>query len=206
MANQLPSFLSGAQLIIKLGNRNIAYAQALSFSHNVNLMPVGGIGSYGYHAIEPGQYSAQGSLVITRYSRELVENKKKVAKSYVPNPTKEDPTEKVAGKVVHGSNTLLLSRHFNPAMLLLSQTFDIAVYIRRHADGAASVVARERARLTGPLMYTIKGCRCTSYSTGLNPGSLMTETMSFVAMQVVDHTTLADDVEAKITSDDDSDD
>lgn len=198
---KLPSFLSGAQLIVRLGESTVAFAQALSFSHNMGIAPVGGIGAYSYHALEPLQYAAQGSLVITRYSR-LMSSKdafdtdssaanvdKNLGSTITsdggsaPGPIVGSNSEKSGNAVVRGGNTLLIHRHFNPVQLLLSQTFDITVHARSYQNANAFATPAD----FGPILYTLEGCRATGYSTGLNPGSLMTESMSFIALRVKDH-------------------
>lgn len=201
MAGLLPSFLSGAQLIVRLGGSTVAFAQALSFSDNMTQVPVGGIGSYSYHTLEPVQYAVQGSLVITSYSRLMASkdaftdanNGSNVGKKtgdtvtsdsgQAPGPIVKSNADTVAGAVVRGGNRLLIPRHFNPVQLLLAQTFDITVHARfySNSNGFATPAG------FGPILYTIKDCRGSGWGTGLNPGSLMGETFSYVARRLIDH-------------------
>jgi hypothetical protein len=199
MSGILPSFLSGSQLVIKIGGQSLAFCQALSFSHNMSTAPVGGIGGASYHSLEPLQYSASGSLVVTRYSRDtlamngvatgtsgnpLSTGAITPGVSSVPGVLARTTNDKnAAGTITQGGNSLLMYKAFNPLMLLLSTTFDISVYTRSFATTGTEDADLTQTEAT----YTIVDCRCTGWRTSLSPGGLMNETLTFIARSVTDH-------------------
>ena len=175
MAGKLSSFMSGAQLVIRIGSVQLAYCQGISFSDNMTNVPVGGIGSYSFHAIEPVQYIGQGSLVITRYSTKLFDAAKKLSSA----------NDKALPANLQGSgqspnrdgNSLLDGVQFNPSVLLLSATVDIDVYSRADDQKTASV-----------LVYKLEDCRFTNYAFSFTPGTIVQENLTFICRGVIDQT------------------
>jgi hypothetical protein len=217
MAGNASKFLHGATLEIVIndpgagGVFTMAYAQAISFSHNMRNLPVAGIGSHGHHALEPVQYSGQGSLVITRYSA----------------AAKQKGGTKIPGNIgtnnKWGSGNGLLHRiQFNPIKMLVSQTFDITVRSKLTTNSTAVADASNIAQLANKAnapgatqadkdayalavgqaeidvlkqistsstpAYTIYDCRLTNFSFNLTTAGLLNETVSFVCRGVMDHT------------------
>jgi hypothetical protein len=157
--HQIGSFLNGATLTIKIGGTNVAFAQSISFSDNMSVQPVGGIGSYSYQNLEPLMYTARGSLQIMRYLCDANSNR--------PSNVKAD----------HISNGLLVKNQFNPIQMLLSSTFDIDVSVKtKKADGTDDE----------KVIYRLKDCRLSNFSMGFSPGQLLSESVDYVCLQVVD--------------------
>jgi len=183
MAGQISSFAKGSDLVIKIGDVNIAFCQSLSFSRNVTNIPIMSIGSYGPSALEPVDFSASGSLQITRYSTAILTPKdtKVFNRTALELPAVLPP--KVRGAVLdtkfRDGNSLVSSIDFNPQLMLISQTFDIAVYERQLGTDL-------EMNNTAKLMYTLKDCRATSYSFSFAPGQLLVENFSFVCRNVID--------------------
>ncbi len=170
MAGQIASFVSGSLLVIKINNNQIAYAQSLSFSENMSTQPVGGIGSYSYQAIEPLMYTARGSLQIMRYLTNKTDNNAGKPGNYSKDQKTASPE----------SNSLMNQGQFNPAMMLISQTFDIEVYEKAQYD-ANGVLSVDEIPL-----YVLKDCRLTNYNMAFSPGQLLSENVDYVCLRVLD--------------------
>lgn len=67
MAGQISSYVTGAQLVIRVDGEVYAYAQSLSFNESFSNQPAGGLGSIAYTNLEPLAYSARGSLQILQH-------------------------------------------------------------------------------------------------------------------------------------------
>jgi hypothetical protein len=177
MSNQLSSFMAGAQLKIYVNGKSVAFAQSLSFQESMEVVPVGGLGAYSYHALEPLRYSASGSLTITRWSNALTQE---IQATYgktgqvVPNPISGAPIS-----TTQDGNSLLDGVMFNPVALLAAPTFDIEVYIRKPSAGGAA-----GADLTH--VYTLQHCRMSGYSFGFTPSTLLQEGVTFICTEVND--------------------
>jgi hypothetical protein len=173
MAGQISSFLNGSMLVITIGKVTLAYCQSLSFNQNMNLTPVGGIGAFSSHALEPVQFAAGGSMRVVRWtSEEWTQIGANAAPDNLPSST--------LGKDFTSGNGVIDINHFNPVNLLLSATFDIEVYGRQ--EGANPNALSK--------IYTLNDCRLTNYSFSFQPGSLLFEDMSFVCLQVQDETSV----------------
>jgi hypothetical protein len=170
MAGLLPSFQSGSNLYIYIGDILIAYGTNLNLSRDMTNVGVGGIGSYSYDAIEPTAYAARGSFSVTRYSS--LAKDAITAKTVAPAGTL--PGRSASLPQTDG-NSMLHPSQFNPINLIVSKTFDIKVFERNSQTGA-----------TGNLIYTAKDCRMNGYSIGFTPGSLVTENISFRCLRIED--------------------
>lgn len=180
MSGLLPSFLSSAQLEIRIGATVLAYCQNLSFTDDMATVPVGGIGSYTMHALEPVGYMGRGSMTITHYSKAVLERIGNAGANTVPANIKTKDTD----------NSLLRSEFFNPIQLIISRTFDINVYER--------AVSNEQVVSGMRLVYQLQDCRMTNLSLTFTPGSLINQTVSFLCMGLADLT--SEDVGKKVTS------
>jgi hypothetical protein len=183
MAGKLASFLSGNNVIIRIGKKQIAYCQNLSFSRDVPLAPVTGIGSYSVHALEPLGYTASGSFQILRYTSDLFSTYKPISdalgdKSPLPDNMK---STKLDGTFNNG-NSLLDRASFNPLELLISYSFDIEVYERKGKLNTSPLEVDN----TGNLIFKFVDCRLDGYSFDFTPGSLLVENVSFVCRVIED--------------------
>ena len=181
MAGFIPSFASGANLVIYIGAHALAYGTNLSFVDDVANAPIGGIGGYSFDTIEPTQYIARGNFSITRYSKLAIEglqNSGFVVGTDTVLPGRMGPAD--TGNEGWGAdgNSMLSPTHFNPINLLASRTFNIIIYERN--TGGNKIEAQT---------ITLTDCRLTSYSLAFTPGSLVAENLGFICL-------LADDTVA----------
>lgn len=188
MSNLLPSFLSSSKLLIKVGSLTYAYAQALSFTDDMTVQPVGGIGAYNYHTLEPTGYMGRGTMTITHYSNAVLKELQKAnnadqsINAVPPNLAKADTTDS-SGRGTSDGNSLLRKGYFSPVHLILSLTFDIKIYERTVKE---ITTQKDLDSEAGSLIYTLKDCRMTNYAMNFTPGSLVNETVSFLCFGILD--------------------
>lgn len=174
MAGLLPSFLSAAQLEIRIGDKVLAYCQNLSWTDDMTTTPVGGIGAYSFHALEPVGYIGRGSMAITHFSSLAMNRNAATENNALP--------ANLAGKTANTTrdgNSLMVQQFFSPAEILVSRTFDVNIYERRDPNGSLD----ENTHI-----YTLKNCRMTNLSMTFTPGTLVNQVVSFLCMHVVDLT------------------
>ena len=177
MSGLLPSFLSSSQLEVRIGNTVLAYAQNMAWTDDMTNTPVGGIGSYSFHSLEPVAYIGRGSMTITHYSKAIFD----VLKS-IPNALPENLRD-TQTQTNRDGNSLLVNEFFNPVQLLISRTFDINIYERS--------ISSQNGTLSGStsrVIYTLKDCRMTNLSITFTPGTLVAQVASFMCMHVINHT------------------
>ena len=175
MANMTNTILNGSMLMIRIGKLNFAYVQSLNFSERMTNAAVGGMGSGSYQTLEPTQYMASGSMTITRYSTQLI-NDVESGLTSIGNLNKDDISAKNDG------NSLLDNAQFNPLNLLISSTFDIDVYVKKTLTAKSAT----SPGFTEELLFTIKNCRLTNYSMAFAPGQLLNETVQYVCLGIED--------------------
>ena len=178
MAGLLPSFNSGSNLALYIGNVQVAYGSNISFVDDVSHASVGGIGSYSYDALEPTQYIARGSFSLVRYSTPAAAAIQ--AKTVAPAgkmPTKAHQSPNTSNDATDG-NSMLHPSQFNPVNLLLSKTFDIKIF-ERTGTGSSSELSPKPA-------FILQDCRMTGYSIGFTPGSVVSENISFMCILIKD--------------------
>jgi len=172
MAGQLPTFLSGANLIIRIGEIRVAFAQSLSFQRNVSHTAVMGIGAYDVLALEPTGFAASGSVQITRWTDEMLDKR-------LDKNTRPDAMEKTEKRNGLAGNSVVDTKAMNPAQLLLSSTFDIEVYEKDPKTAVAE-------RLEGKLLFVLRDCRIANYNFNFVPGELLIENISFQCRRIED--------------------
>jgi len=196
MAGQLPSFLTGNSVIIRIGERNIAYAQNLNIASRMDNQAVYSVGSASPMALEPVMHGCSFSMNIVRYSTALVAGN---------GASIDDKTGISSGGTIAGreqaqlpdniqplhsleagldGNSILDRTSFNPQLLLLSQTFDIAVYEQSFEYDNAGVKTQKQ----GNLLMLLKDCRLQNYSFNFAPGELLIESVSGIARFLTDAT------------------
>ena len=181
MAGLIPSFASGATLVIRVGRVQLAYASSLTFVDDVTHAPIGGIGSYSYDALEPTQYVARGSFVLQRYSNvahaaNTAMGDLQSPKNTSPNPARSLLSASVGTESVPDGNSMLWGLQFNPSNLLVGKTFDIQMYEKKSRDELGDIP-----------VFTIKDCRMTGYSISFTPGQTVSENLNFSCILIEDN-------------------
>lgn len=171
MAGQLPSFVTGATVVIRIGDTRIAYCQNLRLSARMDTQSVFGIGSSSAHALEPIMHSANFSMQILRYTNGM----KKLGDTVNRTANTLPENVKQGQNASQDGNSIINSTFMNPQLLLLSATFDIDVYERNFEGSALGV--------EGQKIFTLKDCRIANYSFSFAPGELLIENVSGLARQ-----------------------
>lgn len=191
MAASIPGFLTGANLVIRIGDRRIAFAQSLSFQRNVAHTAVMGVGAFDVLALEPTSFAASGSMQILRWTDEALGVAGFGAADQVdsrPAGSLPDNMQKVVGAKYDAEkndnvpgNSIIDDTAFNPQKLMLSKTFDIEVYEKAPNDqnGLAGVPEKK-------LLFTLVDCRVRSYGFNFVPGELLIENVSFLCKRIDD--------------------
>lgn len=188
MAGQLPSVLSGNSVVVRIGNRRIAYLQNLQFSRRVDTSAIYGLGSPSVMALEPTNYGATWSAQIVRYTTPIITgdvgtgtlNRAADANALPDNLKNVAIDDKVDG------NSLIEPTHFNPQLLLLSQSFDVEVYEKAFPIVAQDGTVTFPDGIEGNLLFLLKDCRIGRYSFNFAPGELLIENISGVCRRIDD--------------------
>jgi hypothetical protein len=180
MSGIKPTFTTGSRVRIKLNGKTVAHAQGLSMGFSVMVEPVRVMGEYGaISAVVSGYSGVQGSLQIIS----LMPKQARDALQSLVNADKVNIGELSAAGVVtpdltlqngDGSRGQVLSAdyitnpldeakyHLDPERVLLSQSFDIQIYMR-YADSTG--------KYKEFLQWEIKDCRLSGRSVSINSGS-----------------------------------
>lgn len=183
MSGLLPSFVSAAQLEVRIGSTVLAFCQNLAWTDDMTTTPVGGIGAYSFHSLEPVAYIGRGSMTVTHYSKAVMDVLKDI-----PNALPEN-LRSTATQAKRDGNSLMTAEFFNPVQLLISRTFDIKIYERSLTRNVGAASAPDTfAADTSRLIHTLKDCRMTNLSLTFTPGTLINQVVSFMCLSVIDHT------------------
>lgn len=168
MAGKIPSFVTGATAKIKAGGLTMAYAQDVNYRVTVDTIPVETMGRYETVSNEPVNYSVSGDLAIVRYTA--------IAKA------NNMPGTNAGGNGLGNANWTTGGKGsdmFDPGNLLVSQTFDLAVFQKTQpAEGAATVDASK--------FITITDCRFNNKGAGLNKRGILVDHFTFVGILASD--------------------
>lgn len=154
---------------IKVGGKTFAYASDVSYQVAVDTVPIETMGRYEAVTNEPVNYSVAGELSVVRYTQ--------IAKDNNMNGTNTGGNG--LGKVdfTTGGNG---AHHINPGNILLSQTWDLAVFQKTQA---AATAGGATAAVTDAVEFiTIKDCRFTRKSAGINKRGILVDRLSFVGI------------------------
>jgi hypothetical protein len=173
MSGKKPSFITGANAKIKVGGKTFAYASDVSYSVTVDTIPIETMGRYEAVTNEPVNYTVNGELSVVRYTAIAKSNNMPGASAGGNGLGKVDFTT--------GGNG---ADHINPGNLLLSQTWDLAVY--QKAQTAATTGGATAATTEVAEFLTIKDCRFTRKSAGLTKRGIMVDRLSFVGIMADD--------------------
>jgi hypothetical protein len=173
MAGKMPSFVTGANAKIKVGGKTFAYASDVSYQVAVDTVPIETMGRYEAVTNEPVNYSVNGELSVVRYTSVAAAN----------NMPGVNAGGNGLGEVNFqtGGNA---SDHMNPGNILLSQTWDLAVYQKTQT---ASTAAGGTATTNDTVEFiNITDCRFNRMSAGINKRGILVDRLSFVGILMND--------------------
>lgn len=164
MAGKIPSFITGANAKIRAGGKTFAYASDVSYSVSVDTIPVETMGRYEAVSNEPINYSVGGGLSVVRYT--------KTAKTNGMPGTASAPNGNGLGNVTTDTGDKM-SNQIDPGSILMSQTWDLAVFQKTEVGGVVS---------EGEKVIFIKDCRFTRRSANLTKRGLLVDAFTFVGI------------------------
>jgi hypothetical protein len=184
MANQVPTFITGANAKITVDGVTFAYASDVSYQVVVDTIPIETMGRYEAVTNEPVNYTVTGNLSVVRYTS-------------LANKTAETGSSKGNGLGnVTGTSGETQSFQFDPGNMLTSSSWDLVVY-QKYATGAgltgtsaiASGVADAAAIATGVSqlgVIKVSDCRFNRKSAGINKRGILVDQLSFVGILASD--------------------
>jgi hypothetical protein len=187
MAGIVPSFITGANAKLKIGNLTLAFATDLSYQITTNSIPVRAMGMIEVAAYEPVSYTVSGTFSVVRYTRDAASadvvlsrlvaetnaatgETTQVLKSYIAG--KQIPGASANGNSIHQWNDSRagnIGRHVDPGSVLKSLTFDIEVFSKQRDNNTE-------------LILKLRDCRISSKSGALTKKGLMVDNFSFNAI------------------------
>lgn len=165
MAGVSTTMLNGSRCILKIGDLKIATAQAVNFSEQVANQFVRAMGSMGPVALEPLQYGASASLVIQKYSQDVLTGFGAPESPLKPAVLKDSKNPFAPGRL--DGNSLNFFEYASPLHMLLATTFDVEVMAQQTAGGAYD-----------KRVFILRDCRLTGYSTGVQANGLVSENIN----------------------------
>jgi len=224
MPGILPLFASAPRCVLKVNGKPIGFAIGLSLNVRIDVQPVKILGEFIIQSLEPTAYlPVEATLQVVR----LLSNPSQVAAIAVANanmPSTVSSTTVSEAKVAVNTtqaassvpnpgatgDTVLsqaaLYRHVDPASILLSQTFDIEIYLKvpniktidDKKDTNKSIVLNTAAApakeggVAAPVapdveesFITITDCRISSISTSISANELLVEPMEIMGRLLV---------------------
>lgn len=207
MAGKLPLFASAPRCVIEIDGRTVAYAVGLSLNTSVNLQEVRILGEFAVQSIEPvAVLPASGSFQIVRIlDSATFANQKESGKALATNLSGNPATagSEKAQDLVNAFNSgtsaaagndfgqAELLKHLDPRTALLSKSFDVKIKLRVPTAAAIATppAANDSAGIAAALetteFITIKDCRLTSSSMNIAPNQLLTMSLEFQGLLMV---------------------
>lgn len=150
-------FVTGANAKVKFGSNTLAYCTDVSYSLDVQTIPIESMGTYEVHANEPVAYAVAGSFSVIRYAKQNV------------NVSDSGTTDADAANDASGNNmqTVGAFNQLSPQAILGSKTVDLEVHVKNSNDVKA--------------VYKIGDVRCTRKAATLNKRGVLVDNYNFVA-------------------------
>jgi hypothetical protein len=219
MSDILPVFASAPKMVIYVNNQRIGYALGLSVNVSIAVDSVQVLGEFISQSIEPLYMPpVSGTFtVIELLSPQTQANMKSAAntRGTISNPagTYSDLQKKgqtfapaldnTTGSGADTLNNQFLYRHLDPATVLISQTFDLAVYIKvprigMDSSGVCNYTDIKNRESLEEFLF-IKDCRLQSKNVSISPGSLVNVPLEFSGL-LVQNAALAENAREQLDS------
>ena len=162
MAGKKPSFVTGANAKIKIGNLTMAYAQDVAYNVTVTTIPIETMGRYEVVSNEPVAYFCEGSFSVIRYT--------KIAQEQGMSGTATNGNGIGNWDFNEDDSTGSAADHMNPAQMLSSGTFTVEVF--QKLEGGSDLEPVDK----------IKDCRLTRKGAGINKRGVLVDNFAFVGI------------------------
>ena len=177
MAGKIPSFVTGANAKITAGGVTFAYAADVSYSVSIDTVPIETMGRYEAVSNEPVNYSVSGELSVVRYTG--IANANNMAGAAANGNGLGNVNFKTGG---NGADQI------NPGNMLISETWDLAVY-QKIASGNPATTSPAETNSGAPAsgaVITITDCRFNRKAAGINKRGILVDRLSFVGILAYD--------------------
>lgn len=194
MSTQLPFFMSGPRMVIKMDGKVLAFAIGLDITVSRNIQTVYQFGQVGPIANQATLYNGvTGSMQIVKLIDSAVVTDKESVAALTQGVGAIKPTGNVSLPITVNAasgtsnsttansttaNSALsissnMQKQLDPEQVLLSSTFDIEVW-QSYPTSTTSTTQKAVKH------FTIQNCRLNSRGTTISPGSLTSESVGFV--------------------------
>lgn len=178
MAGISPTFVTGAKAIVKIYGKALAFCSDVSYSVNVQHVPIEALGIFEIISHEPVAYTVEGSFSVVRYARKS-DNLEVFA-----NAVAGDVTAANTASSMKDDEGRSLKHHIDPSNILASVTFDMEVVEKDSGNNAN----------TPRSFFKIEDCRITRRSSSLNKRGVLIDNYAFVGRLAQDDIEQIDDV------------
>ena len=205
-----PVFTTAPRIKLRIGDVTIGYAIGFNVSLSISQEPVYVVGEYGPITIEPTMYNiVTGAMQIVR-----LRSKDALQAGLNANPGSSAPVAsstnfvKISNQAEQTTNSILnqqnLFRMLDPALVLLTQSFDVDIYLRVPVKDALESVDKNKnvapntinvntlasnVEQNGVLeevkLMTVKDVRITGRNTNISMGALINEPLTFQGLMLL---------------------
>jgi hypothetical protein len=187
MANLKPLFATAPRIKVYIQDKVVAYAVGFNLNVSVEVQPVFVLGQFAPVSLEPTMYNiVTGTMQIVRLSAQSRTAASDAATNQVGLEGALQQTSNSSGLSFGGelknsvggptpTNSPLAQKdlflHLDPSKLLLSESFDVKLYMKVPNANNTGLVEKQ--------WLTVKNCRITSRNTNIAQGQLVNEPLSF---------------------------
>jgi hypothetical protein len=193
MSNILPLFAAAPRLKIKVNGVDIAYAVGLNMNVSIDVVPVKILGQFEIASLEPSMYNpVTGTFRVIRLLNPATQTAMKTAAeggrtSLLGATTVLNPsvTNTAASSSVLSQS--FLHRHLDPTKVLISQTFDIELFLKipkMTVNQSTNTVSAYTGDLEESFLK-ILDCRVVGMDGEIAPGRLLEEPLSFQGLLAI---------------------
>lgn len=192
MSTQLPAFATAPRIKLYINDQVVAYAIGFNINVSVDVQPVFVLGQYAPVSLEPTMYNiVSGTLQIVRLKhKDTLANQQKALSARSNSLYNDKEIASATAATNSNSNSEILTteadktkktnsplaqkelfKHLDPAQLLLSQSFNMDLYIKvPNASGTG---------LEETKWMSVQTCRIVSRNTNISMGQLVNEPLNF---------------------------
>jgi len=203
MAGKLPLFASSPRCKLTINGQDVAYAIGLNLSASVQLQEVRILGEFAIQSIEPISYApVSGSFQIVRLLEQEQVTQQVASATAIATSLQGQLQENTGAKVAQNNsiplagnfNQGLLLEHLDPRKVLLSQSFDVELQLKvpkfvqtAAVNGTTAAQASLAPGATDFLVSFLKviDCRLTGSSMNISPGQLLTQSLEFQGLLMI---------------------
>lgn len=187
-------FATGPRIKLRSGDKVLGYALGFNINISTDVQPVYVLGSYSPVSLEPTMVNVvSGTMQIMRLldkpiTKELVTTIGASGSGQDVKQSSVDPLgnpNQTNGKTANSLNNdpftqTALFEQIDPRTILLSETFDVSVYLKLPTKNAAGFYDEV-------LWMTVKDCRISSRNTSISMGQLVNSPINFQGLLATPH-------------------